>query len=182
MVDVSPTAGMPAPRKQAGVGAWLGQAALYALFALVIGTFSHWPVYHHLGPDEALIKLSLVHTGQPISECRERTPEELEQMPPNMRTLMDCPRERSPITVELDINGEPQARVTAEPSGLSRDGAAAIYRRLQVPAGSYDLRVRLSDSAQPGAEPYVVERRVDIKPAQVLVIDFSAEHGEITLQ
>ena len=117
-----------APR---GAAAWAAQVVLYGLFAFVIGVFSHWPPYRHLAADAALIKLSLVHAGKPVGDCRRLGAEELAKLPPNMRAPMQCPRERSPVTVELDVDGAPAARVAAQPSGLSRDGA----RRLESAAG-----------------------------------------------
>lgn len=165
-----------------GAGAWVGQLLLYGLFALAIGVFSQWPVYRHLPADAALIKLSLVHTGKRVGECRERTAEELARLPPNMRAPTICPRERSPVTVELDIDGEPAVRVVASPSGLSGDGASAMYRRLTVKAGERLVAVRLRDDARSDGFAYTLERRVTLSPAQVLVIDFDAEKGSITLQ
>ena len=103
-----------------------------ALFALVIGVFSRWPAYQHLASDQALIKLSFNHQGKPVADCRRLSAEELAKLPPNMRAPMDCPRERSPITVELDVDGSPALRHVARPTGLSRDGASAVYHRMQV--------------------------------------------------
>jgi len=162
--------------------AWIGQILLYGLFALGIGVFSHWPAYRHLAPDAALIKLSMVHAGELVGECRERTAEELARMPPNMRTPMDCPRERSALTVELDIDGVPAARVLAPPAGLSGDGASAVYRRLTVAAGERLITVRMRDDAGSEGFTHRLERRVALAPAQVLVIDFDADKGAITLQ
>lgn len=170
------------PVQGRGAAAWLGQALLYGLFALAIGVFSHWPVYRHLAPDAALIKLSLVHAGKPVGDCRPQTPEELAKLPPNMRAPSRCPRERSPVTVELDIDGVPAARATAHPSGLSRDGASALYRRLPVTAGERLIQVRLRDDVRSPGFTYTLERRVTLAPAQVLVIDFQAEKGGITVQ
>lgn len=174
-----------AQRAAPGVGgarAWAGQAVLYGLFALAIGVFSHWPSYRHLAPDMALVKLSLVHAGKPVGDCRKQTPEELARLPPNMRAPMSCPRERSPVTVELDIDGAAVARVVAPPSGLSRDGASALYRRLPVPAGERLIQVRLRDDSRSSSPAYTAERRLTLAPAQVLVIDFDAGKGGITLQ
>ena len=128
--------------------AWVGQALLYALFALVIGVFSRWPTYQHLGPDQALIKLSFTHTGKPVGDCRPLSADELAKLPPNMRAPMKCPRERSPVTVEVDIGGVPVLQRVAAPSGLSRDGASAVYQRLQVAAGEQRIAVRLNDDAR----------------------------------
>jgi len=165
-----------------GPRAWFGQVLLYALFALAIGVFSHWPTYRHLAAGAALIKLSLVHAGKPLGECRERSAEELAALPPNMRAPTVCPRKRSPVTVELDIDGAPAARIAAPPSGLSGDGASAVYRRLTVPAGERLIAVRLRDDARSAGFAYTLERRVTLAPAQVLVIDFDPGAGGITLQ
>ncbi len=82
-----------------------GQVVLYALFAATIGFFSSYPRYRHLAHDQALLKLSFSHPGQLVSECRRRTQEELAALPPNMRNPLDCPRERSPVTVQLALDG-----------------------------------------------------------------------------
>lgn len=165
-----------------GPAAWLLQGVLYGLFALVIGVFSHWPPYRHLAPDTALVKLSLVHVGKPVADCRQLTATELAKLPPNMRAPTQCPRERSPVTVELDIDGAPAVRTVAAPSGLSRDGASAVYQRLPVPAGERLLQVRLRDDVRADGFAYTLERRVTLAPAQVLVIDFDAGKGGITVQ
>ena len=162
--------------------AWIGQVVLYALFALVIGVFSHWPTYHPLAADQALIKLSFTHTGKPVGECRQQTPEELAKLPPNMRAPIKCPRERSPVTVELDIGGRTVLHRVAAPSGLSRDGASAVYQRLPVPAGPQRIAVRLNDDARQSGFTHQREATVTLAPAQILVIDFDAERGGITLR
>jgi hypothetical protein len=170
---------MAAPRARR---AWLAQCALYALFALVVGTFSRWPPYRHLAADLALVKLSLVHAGKPVADCRSLAPAELEKLPPNMRAPVQCPRERSPVIVEVDIDGATVVRAVAAPSGLARDGASSIYRRLPVAAGEREISVRLRDDARSEGFAYTLQRPVRLAPAQVLVIDFDAGKGGITLQ
>lgn len=159
-----------------------GQVLLYGLFALVIGVFSRWPSYHHLGPDEALVKLSFTHSGQHVAECRKLTADELAKLPPNMRAPTKCDRERAPVQVEVDIDGKPAMRHVARPSGLSRDGASAVYQRMAVGAGTHRIAVRLKDSAGTGGFDYEREQDVKLAPGQILVIDFDAEKGGITLQ
>ncbi len=161
---------------------WAGQLLLYALFALVIGVFSHWPVYRHLAPDQALIKLSFTHAGMRVAECRQLNAEELNKLPPNMRAPMKCERERAPVRVEVDIDGVPAFRHVAAPSGLSKDGASSVYHRQSVAAGVHRVAVRLKDSAGPDGFDYQREQTVTLMPAQILVIDFDAEKGGITLQ
>ena len=155
---------------------YLAQALLYVPFMAVIGYFSTSPVYHHLAPGEALIRLSLTHAAQRKSECRSRTPEELAKLAPNMRAPLDCPRERASVVVELELDGERVFHAVAPPSGLTRDGASTVYRRLPVAAGTHHIVARLKDRAG-GDFNYVREARVELKPGRVLVIDFHAAKG-----
>jgi len=171
----------PTPRPPGAI-AWIGQALLYGLFAAVIGAFSRWPTYHPLDAGQALIKLSFTHTGKPVGECRQQTEAELAKLPPNMRAPMKCPRERSPVTVEVDIGGATVLRRVVAPSGLSRDGASAVYHRLQVASGEQRIAVRLNDDARRSGFTHQREATVRLAPAQILVIDFDAEKGVITLR
>lgn len=161
---------------------WIGQALLYGLFAVVVGVFSRWPSYQHIAPDQALIKLSFNHQGKPVTECQRASAEELARLPPNMRAPVRCPRERSPITVELDVDGQPALRHVAQPSGLSRDGASAVYHRMQVAAGTHRIAVRLKDDVRTGGFGFSRDASITLKPAQILVIDFDPEKGGITIQ
>jgi hypothetical protein len=160
---------------------WIAQGLLYALFALIIGTFSSWPKYRHLEPEQALIKLSFTHHGKRVADCHQRTPEELAKLPPNMRAPMQCQRERSPVTIEVDVDGKLVYRHVAEPSGLSKDGASTVYQRLTMLSGEHRLAVRLKDSAGGSGFDFNREETVTLKPGQVMVIDFNAEKGGITL-
>lgn len=177
---------MPEPTARTGnptgMLAWGGQLLLYGLFALAIGVFSQWPPYRHLGAGQALIKVSFSRVGKPVGDCRALTEAELARLPPNMRAPTSCPRERSPVKVQVDIDGVTLLDRTAPPTGLAKDGASAVYERLVVPAGERHLLVRLSDDVRARDAGYRREARVSLAPGQVLVIDFDAEKGGITLQ
>jgi len=164
------------------LSSWVGQLLLYGLFALCIGVFSQWPVYRHLGADEALIKVSFTHAGKPVADCVSLSAAELARLPPNMRAPTKCPRERSPVTVAVDIDGVNVLTRSASPSGLSKDGASAVYQRLVVPAREQRVTVRLSDDVRARDAAYRRETTVSLSPGQVLVIDFDAEKGGITFR
>jgi hypothetical protein len=152
------------------------QAVLYAAFAAAVGYFSSAPTYRHLKPDEALVRLSFSHGAQRKQPCRERTPEELAKLAPNMRAPTVCPRERADVTVELEMDGKLLYRIIAPPSGLAKDGASTAYRRLAVEAGRHDFRARLSDNAR-GEFNYSAQRTVEVATGRVLLIDFNAAQG-----
>ena len=170
------------PTSPTGPLAWAGQVVLYGAFALAIGVFSQWPPYHHLAPDQALVKMSFVRVGKPVGDCRQLTEEELAKLPPNMRSPTVCPRERSPVTVQLAIDGRQVLDRSVAPTGLSHDGASALYERVVVPAGERLISVRLSDDVRARDKPHLREERVKLAPGQVLVIDFDAEKGGVTFQ
>ena len=161
---------------------WVGQALLYGCFAVALGVLSRWPVYHALPADMAEIKVSFLHYGQRLEDCRPYTDAEKAKMAPNMRRAMKCGRERSPVHIEVDIDGQPVLNHTAKPSGLSRDGASTMYRRLNVPAGERRITVRFQDKMSAADALQSVEKTVDLKPAQVLVIDYEQEKGGVIFQ
>ena len=103
-------------------------------------------------------------------------------MAPNMRRSMQCERERAPVHIELDIDGQPVLKQSVPPSGLSRDGASTYYRRLDVAAGEHRIAVRFKDSPKADAKTYQLDQTITLQPAQVLVIDFNPDKGGIALQ
>lgn len=152
------------------------QAMFYLPLMLLIGYFSSAPVFVHLPANEALLRLSIAHAGERKQACRQRSQEELAKLPPNMRAAQDCPRERSPLLVELEIDGRLQYRTEAAPAGLQRDGLATLYHRLPIAAGTHRIVVRMRDRPQEGFT-YVREETLDLAGGDSLLIDFNASRG-----
>lgn len=158
---------------------YIGQGLFYALFFGVIGYFSTLPKYTHLQPDETLIKVSFRHAGQLVGKCRELTPEEIAKLPPYKRKGAgkgDCPRGRSDVVVELELDGKLLYHETLVPTGLAHSSNANIYERIPVKAGTHVLKARLKDHPE-GDFNYVHEETVDLAPGRALVIDFKAATG-----
>jgi len=158
---------------------YIGQGVVYALLMGVIGYFSTLPKYTHLQPDETLIKVSFRHAGQHVGECRERTPEEIAKLPPYKRKGADnkiCPRGRSDVIVELELDGKLLYHETLVPTGLAHSSNANIYERIPVKAGVHTLKARLKDQPD-GDFNYVHEETVNLAPGRALVIDFKAATG-----
>jgi len=167
-------------RKISAAG-WALQGALYLVFLIVVGVLSDTPGYTFLEPEKAVIRLSLSHPGERKQECRRRTREELAKLPPNMRAPSQCPRERWPVRVVLELDGRKLYSGTAEPAGLANDGASSFYRNFKVPAGSHMVVLRLNDSG--GKKPdKVIEKEIVIAPARILVAGFDARAGAMFLR
>ena len=152
------------------------QVLAYGAFAATVAYFSTSPPYRLRGDDAAVVKLSFSHSAQLVQACRERTPEELAKLPPNMRTKTDCPRQLSEVQVELDMDGKPLYRITTPPTGLRKDGAATVYRRLEIPAGHHLFQARLADGPD-RLFHYAREIDLNLVPGQVLIIDFLTGEG-----
>ncbi|MBI3446217.1 MAG: hypothetical protein HY055_12870 [Magnetospirillum sp.] len=159
-----------------------GQIVAYTAFALMIGYFASRPAYHHHAPENALLKLSLTHAGQRVGECKDRTPEELAKMPPNMRTKQSCGRERNAVTLEMDLDGKLVFQQTARPAGLSADGRSRFYDSREVPAGQHVMRVRMRDGNNANIFDQKAELTVTLEPRQVFVVDFDEEDGKFSFQ
>ena len=155
---------------------YLFQLALYVPLMALVGTLSSKPAFTHVPPEQALLRLSVVHAAQRKVECRTRTPEELAKLPPNMRAAQDCPRERAPLVVELELDGSVVYRRVAAPAGITKDGAASVYYRMLVPAGAHQVAARLRDG--PGERfNFSKDARIELAPGGSLLIDFNAAQG-----
>jgi hypothetical protein len=156
---------------------WTGHALGWGLLMAFVGWFSSAPAYRHLGAEQATIKLSLRHSGQLLGACHTLSEAELARLPPTMRAVQNCPRERSPLVLEMLVGDRVVVSEHIQPRGLHQDGMASMYRRLTVPAGRSELIIKMKDNIQDDDFKWIDKRFVDLRPAQVLVIDFDAARG-----
>ena len=165
----------------AGVFRAFAQVALYAAFGSAVLAFSGCPPYARVDPDNAVVKLSFSHAGERREPCRTLSLEELAALAPNMRSGVDCPRERVPVVVELELDGERVYHATLVPSGLAGDGPSSVYERFEVPAGRHRIRVRLRDTVRESGFDHEGAADVRLAPRQSFVIDFRPELGGFQL-
>ena len=123
----------------------------------------------------AVVKLSLRHTSQLIGECQTLSEEALARLPANMRHAELCPRERSPVDIQLLINDEEVLHETIIPSDFQKDGRANFYRRLTMPKGQYTLTVRMRDNVELAHFNYASVHALNLNEGEVLVIDFDPD-------
>ena len=155
---------------------------MYAVFMAVIGLLSVWPRYELIEDDRAMISLVFSHAGKLVSECRTLTQEELNALPPNMRTPTVCPRERHPVRVELRTGDEVLYLKTLLPSGIWADGKASIYERVEVQAGAHELFVGVNDTGGKTEFDYARSLAIDLSPGRNLVIQFDDQTQEILIR
>lgn len=149
---------------------------IVALFAAV-ATFADWPSYRQFPRGSAVVLLTFVHGADRKAGCRQLTSEEIGKLPPNMRRVQDCPRRRPPIYVELDLGGRKIFDANLPPTGIAGDGPSRVYRRFVVPAGKYDIAVRMRDTPRVDGFDHENEKAITLVPDQMFVIDFRPESG-----
>lgn len=159
-----------------------GQFAVIAALFAGVAVLASRPAYHQIPAGAGVMMLTFVHGADRRAECRRLSPEEIARLPPNMRRVQDCPRGRRPIHVELDVDGRPLYRADLPPTGIAGDGPSRAYQRFVLPAGRYDVAVRMRDT--PRSESFDHERRgiVDLAAEQMFVIDFRSESGEFVFR
>ena len=156
---------------------WVLRAGLYALFFAGIALLSVWPRYDYAPADKAEIKLSLSHAAERVEPCVRLTPQQIADLPPNMRRTEDCERQRLPLTIELDVDDVTVLSMDAAPSGVWEDGPASVYERFTIAAGPHRVAVRMRDSARTDGWDYAFEDDVDLQPGRYFTITFKAETG-----
>jgi hypothetical protein len=155
---------------------FLAQLAFYVPLMVILGYFSTEPEFTHLAADRALLRLSFSHAGERVRECVKRSPEELAKLAPNMRAQLDCPRERTPLKLEAELDGKQLLSIEAPPSGLHRDGESTIYRRLELPTGRHRLVLKMRDRST-GEFNHHGEVELDLAPGASLLVDFDPAQG-----
>jgi hypothetical protein len=153
------------------------QVITYAGFAVGVGYLSASPAYDYADAGNATIKLSLSHAAERVKPCVRLTPAEIAELAPNMRRPETCERERLPLTVELEIDGEVVANIEASPSGLWDDGPASIYERFEVEPGEHTITARLRDSERAGGWDYTHTENVTLVASRYFTVTFRAETG-----
>ncbi|MEE8364691.1 MAG: hypothetical protein V3R76_02810 [Gammaproteobacteria bacterium] len=167
----------------AGIGnkpiRYLLQAINYSVFMGLIGYFASAPSIRILAEDEAMITIAFAHAGEIRGPCRILSTEELAKLPPNMRKPEECPRERSPVTIETFLDGQPLYSESLSPMGLFGDGGVDVYYSRKIPAGDHLLTLKMNDNVRIKGFNHSLEQQVTIDPAQILLIDFDPRKGFI---
>jgi len=157
-------------------------ALSYGLLAAVTGWLSNSPDYRQLDPGQAVISLSFSHAGQRLQPCRKLDQNELNKLPPNMRTASDCPRGRHEVQVELRLDGDPLYRASRPPSGFWSDGESTVYQRLAVDAGEHVLFIGMRDSGREDGHDYQLTSQIALGESENLLVEFDQERREFLLR
>lgn len=158
------------------------QILAYAAMAAFLGYFATLPPYQYGDAELATIKLSLSHATDRIEPCVALTPEEIAALAANMHRTEACERERLPLMIELDIDGENVISLVAAPAGVWNDGPASVYERFDVRPGRHAISVRIRDTARSTGWDYEKAETVNLVPGRYFTVTFRAENGGFRFQ
>ncbi len=158
---------------------YLLQAFNYTIFMTLIWYFATSPSVRVIEDDEAMITVAFAHAGDTREACRKLSQKELMKLPPNMRKLDDCPRERSPIIIEAMLDGKIIYSKTFLPPGLFNDGSVNIYYNNKIPAGKHKFKIKMDDSVRKEGFNHKFEQEITIDPQQILLVEFEPLKGFI---
>ncbi len=153
------------------------QALAYLGLMALVGYLSASPAYDYADAEKVTIKLSLSHAADRVKPCVRLTPEEIAKLAPNMRRVEYCERERLPLTVRLEMDGELLTQIEAPPSGLWNDGPASVYQRFEVEPGKHTITARLRHSARSEGWDYMHSEEATLVAGRYFTITFRAETG-----
>ena len=170
--------------RRPSVGRLIGFLMLLVGVSWALGAFAAFPLVLS-PPDKAMLKVAFRHVAAFQRGARALSQEELEKLPRHMRP-QNQERSRTGTRVDtvvlVDLDGRHLLQKTYRPSGLRHDGPTFAYEEVAVPPGRYRLKAMLAETAK-GVEDgeqrrlWRLEDEVDIRPRQVLLIDFSEEAG-----
>ena len=147
------------------------------LVAVFVGYFSNKAVYKEFPDGNAQIKFSFAHGAARKIDCRKLTSKEIAKLPPNKRRPNTCTRERIPLHVQLELDGQLLYDDSLEATGITNDGPARTYKKFVVPTGRHSITVRMRDTKRQSGFDYETSRQVTLKPFQNLAVDFKADSG-----
>ena len=153
------------------------QAIMYVAFAAFLGYLSASPSYEYGASDMATVKLSLSHAANRVKPCVRLTPQQIAELAPNMRVLEKCERERLPLSVELEIDGQIFVSLQVPPSGVWNDGAASVYERFEIAPGEHTLTARLVDTGRTEGWDYTHTEIVTLEAGRYFTVTFRPETG-----
>jgi ferredoxin/coenzyme F420-reducing hydrogenase delta subunit len=163
-----------------------GRRLALGLMALIISVGIAWlsqsPSIQLLPPGNAIVSLGFSHAGQRVAECRVLSQDDLNKLPPNMRKPSECPRERFPVEVQVEFDGQSRYHRSMDPSGRWKDGESVFYQRIQVPAGTTTIRVLMADQGTPGDWKFVFEQVLTLADADHVLVEFDHQQNDFLIR
>lgn len=127
--------------------------------------------------DGSRLVVTFKHPGEISEECRQVTEEENAAKPAHMRRPEVCERQRSPVRLQIHIDGQRQLERTLTPTGLWQDGSSLALERIDVEPGVHEVIVRIGDVSDETDWPHVERKRIEFTHGHRRVLLFDRNTG-----
>jgi len=104
-------------------------------------------------PDDGLLRLSWRIEGVTVEACRQRTPEELAELPVHMRNPQACIGGLAPYLLYLTVDGAILSEDTFHAAGARQDRPVFVLRDVPLAPGRHEVEVRFQALIPEGVEP-----------------------------
>ena len=156
---------------------YLLQGVNYTVFMTIIWYFATSPSVRVIADNEAMFTIAFGHAGETREPCRKMSAEELAKLAANMRAAEDCPRERSPVAIEVRMDNKLVYEETLAPPGLFNDGGVNIFYSHKIPAGSHHFEIKMDDSVRSAGFNHTFAQNIEIEANKILLFGFEPDQG-----
>ena len=156
---------------------YLLQAFNYTIFMAIVWYFATAPSIRVINDDESMITLAFGHAGELREPCRKMSSEEMAKLPANMRIDEACPRERSPIHIEMLMDGELLYDKTLLAPGIYNDGGVNIFFSGKIPAGEHNIEIKMEDNVRNEGLDHTFTKTVSIDPTKIILFSYDQING-----
>jgi hypothetical protein len=144
------------------------------------------------GSDQAMLRLAWSARPERIERCRERSEEELAQLPVHMRQRVSCEGASARYRLTVRDRGRLLSDRVVHGGGLRQDRRLYVFEELPLDPGDHRIEVlfeRLDTggsgtvNVQSGGEtvpPHMaLDRQVRVRPREVILVTYVAERQEL---
>jgi len=128
----------------------IGQGVFYCFLIVLLSQLTTKPTIIVNQADETTLKLVIRHSGKILGKCEPLSKLKQDNLPTNMQRLVNCPREKSAMDVELKLNNKIVYKETIIPSGIHNDGVLAEYISFTLKSGKINLEAKATTTTQEG--------------------------------
>jgi coenzyme F420-reducing hydrogenase delta subunit len=128
------------------------------------------------GDSSPELVVSFKHPGAFI-ESQGGQKERNKDLLPHMRQAQTVNRERSPVRLQVLVDGTVVVDQSYPPGGLYGDMASIALERIPVPSGAHEVRVRIGETPDPQEWTYIENWTVTFRPYHRDVILFDKGEG-----
>lgn len=144
-------------------------------------------------PEDAFLRLALRTASGRIETCRDRTPEELAELPAHMRQPRGCDRHLLPYRLTVAVDGEPRIDRVVQSPGVREDRPLVVDETLVLPPGRIRVEVVFVPEPAGGvsegplaeawsqAPRYRLEESAELRAGRITLVTLDDEAGQFRI-